>query len=867
MRMPIRHVAGNIVWTVHGSVWAIWRVQGVDQIHASHSARQRRLRALEALVKKLLGESMWLSLCPQVDPRAVVRRMTDGINLAASPRYAEVAHRVLDSLEHLELTGRTDWLAVPLPHATRRQQLREVVGAARAELAGQLGLLPSPITAREQERRLAQAAQMAAAWPGTVGLRPASEAEILWIYGHSARRGVTEPLLPQPDAPRGVRGRGRTVAALGEAVLAEGAVEDEEEVAEAKRGVGLFSRRWLQVATEHGTSYQAFLALSEMPEAFRFPGSEYLASLDTFAFPVDWVMRLKVTQGATAEAKTRRQARELASQPEEYAQDPAGPPASIDKAATGMAEYRERLTSSASEVEVQAMGAFCVWGATPQQAEERAATLAADFGSDEYTLARPLGEQERLFYGMLPGARTPQVMTQYAQYLLARDFCMAGPFAATELGDERGPLYGWQLSGGGARPVLVDFSRGPKKKTSASAAFIGELGGGKSFAMKAAVYWTLAAGRKQGVPGSRGRAVIVDRTPQQEWLRFATACPGRTEMIVCDKDAAVSLDPLRVFTQQRGPVPLDLAQAQRLCESFLGMLLGIRPMDDLGDALSEALADVLAAPAPSMRALQDHLAEHAAAGEAAHATLARKLAMHARRDLARAVFDPALPVLDTDANSVVFSVAQLALPKRWELQPGHFERLAPEKVFGRAALYLIATLCRHIAFDPRARGEFCQVVWDECWWLTSSPEGLDLLLELVRDGRKHDAGVLAGSHDADDIGPDNDTGRIVRGLFPRRHLFRQTDKQLARRGLTFLDLDPDDAELLELVTTGLSPLNESDDIQALRAGECLKRDLFGRIGSMRVQIPLDPQIAEVIHSDPDRNTPKTRETETQGAGV
>lgn len=108
-----------------------------------------------------------------------------------------------------------------------------------------------------------------------------------------------------------------------------------------------------------------------------------------------------------------------------------------------------------------------------------------------------------------------------------------------------------------------------------------------------------------------------------------------------------------------------------------------------------------------------------------------------------------------------------------------------------------------------------------------------------------------GSHDARDIGPDNDTGEILRGLFPRRHLFRQTDKNLARRGLTFLDLDPDDAELLELVTTQLSPLDEDATVQAQRAGECLMRDLFGRIGGMRVRIPLDEAVEKTIHSDPD----------------
>ncbi len=849
--MPIRHVAGNVIWTLNGTVWGLWRVQGADQTHATATAKARRLHALESLVKKLHGESMWLSLCPQVDPRAVVRQMTEGINMPASERYTELAHRVLDELEQLELTGRTDWLAVPLPAVNSRQAVREVVQAARAEVALQLGLLPAPVSRKEEERRVRQAGEVSASWPGSVKTRAATESEILWIYGHSARRGVLEPLLPPPDEPRGIRGRGRGVAAFGQAVLSEGAVghvpdpEDRDQ-----EGAQLFRRRWLQVATEWGDSYQAFLTLSEMPESFRFPGSEYLAALDTFAFPVDWVMRLSVTAGARAEPKTRRQARELAGQPEEYAQDPAGAPANIEKAGDSLAEYRERLTSSATEVEVRAMGAFCVWGSTPQEAEERATALAGDFGSDEYTLARPLGEQERLFYGMLPGARTPQVMTQYSQFLLARDFCMAAPFAATELGDERGPLYGFQMSGGGVRPVLVDWSRGPAKQTSASAAFIGELGGGKSVAMKAAVYWVLAAGRKARRPGSRGRAVMVDRTPKQEWLRFARSCPGSVQSITIDKSAEVSLDPLRVFTRVRGGVKPDLSEAQRLVESFLGMLLGIRPMDELGDVLSETVAHVLASARPSMRALLQELTRRGQAGDASSETLARKLAKHDRRDLAKAVFDPSLPVLDTDADAVVFSVSNLALPKVWELAPGHFERLSPEKVFGRAALYLIATICRDIAFDPRGADEFCAVVWDECWWLTSSPEGLDLLLELVKDGRKHNSGVLVGSHDAHDIGPDNDTGQILRGLFPRRHLFRHTSKNLARRGLTFLDLDPNDSDLVELVTTQLSPLDESDAAQAQRAGECLVRDLFGRVGGMRVKIPLDPQAAEAIHSDP-----------------
>ncbi|MCX4673669.1 ATP-binding protein [Streptomyces sp. NBC_01381] len=843
MRVPVRHMSGNVIWTVHGSVWAIWRVEGSAHANASRRAKKERLGSLESLVKQLRGESMLLSLCPQVNPASVVEKMTAGVNLADSPRYTRLAHTVLDQLEQLELTGRTDWLAVKLP-TSRRQAVTDAVRASKAELAWTLGLLPAPVSAEEELERLVQAADMAATWPSAVRMRPASEAEIMWIYGHSARRGVVEPLLPEGHTLHQTRGRGRSVAALGQVILAEGGLSRQKPAPRGRKRrtatAPSFQRRWLESTTEWGTSYQALLGLSQMPESFIFPGSEFLADVDQFPYPVDWVVRLAVEGGASAEAKSRRQARELAGQYSEYDAETAGVPASVDKAAAGMDEYRDRLTSSASEVEVRAMVTLCVWGDSPGEAERRATELAGYFGGNEYVFDRPRGEMENLWYGMLPGARTPRVMLQYAQYLLARDFAMAGPFAGSGLGDDHGPLYGLQLAGGGMRPVLIDFARAPRENASASAAYCGELGAGKSVALKAAVYAILAAGRRLGVRRSRGRAVIVDRTPKQEWVRFARACPGETQVITIDNTASVSLDPLRIFE--------DAGEAQRFTESFLTLLLGTSPMSDEGIALSEAIASVLAGPRPSMRVLAEELTTRGAEDPASR-TMARRLGAVARKDLGRALFDETLPVVRTsEADSVVFSVASLALPKKRELE-GSLDRLEFEKTFGRAAMYLIAALSRKIAF---ARDEeFSAVVWDECWWLTSSPEGCELLLEVVRDGRKHNSAALVGSHDPNDIGPaDSEIGQVILGLIPRKFLFRHTDRELARRGLRFLGCDPHDEDLLNLVTTSLSPINVDDEEKAARAGECLHRDLNGRIGGMQILIPADKQAAKNIHSQP-----------------
>jgi hypothetical protein len=847
VKLPIRHVAGNIIWTTAGTAWGIWRVTPANYVHTSGEAKRQRLSQVEAMIKALRGEPVLLSLCPQVDPRAVVRAMTADIDWDASDTYLDVADRVLTQLEGLELSGRTEWLAVPLPSGSRGQGIRDVLDAARAQVGLALGLVPAPISDREQQRRLGQAADMAAAWPTGIKTRPATEAEILWIYGHAARRGLVEPLLPAPGEEVETLGRGRTVAALSEVLPTEGGREENagNRTRAGRQLRNPFADLHLQVTTEWGTSYQALLALAQMPARFAFPGSEYLAALDEFDFPVDWVCRLKLTDGATMMRRTRQRARNLVHQEKEFDGEPTGVPTAQIEAVADLQENRDRMAASHTEVDVQAMVTFCVWGPTPDEAHARAKSLTTHFSGADYTLTRPIGEQERLWYGMLPGSRIPPVMAGYAQTTLARDFAMAMPWAGSRLGDDTGPLYGLQLTGGGTRPVLVDFSRGPATNAAASAAFIGELGSGKSVGLKAAMFLILAAGRKLNWPGSRGRAAVVDRTEDREWERFAKACPGTTEVIEVGHTAKVSLDPLRIFAPD---------ERARRTESFLTLLLGVKPMDLEGVALSEAVTAVLARPEPSMAALTAELAARGASDPAAHA-LSRKLAAAARKDLSRVIFDPALPPLRVSAaDSVVFSVSALQLPKKSELESEfRLERLEFEKVLGRALMYVVAAVCRQVTLA--SKDEFAVSIWDECWWLTSSPEGQELLLEQLRDGRKRNAGALLGTHDPYDIGPeDSPLGAVLRGLIPHRFLFRQSDRGLARRGLEFLGLDPHDPELLELVTTGLSPdRGSAPGARAVRLGECLYRDLDGRIGTMRVVIPADPQVERQIHSTPGRS--------------
>ncbi|MEU9704500.1 hypothetical protein [Streptomyces sp. NPDC047981] len=110
---------------------------------------------------------------PADRPTAVVRAMVDDIDLERVRRYEQLGHAVLDRLKDLELTGRTDWLALPL---NQKDAVVSAFRAARAEVSLQLGLMPAVVTDAEVRRRLEQAERIQAQWSTGVSMRPASEA-------------------------------------------------------------------------------------------------------------------------------------------------------------------------------------------------------------------------------------------------------------------------------------------------------------------------------------------------------------------------------------------------------------------------------------------------------------------------------------------------------------------------------------------------------------------------------------------------------------------------------------------------------------------------------------------------------------------
>ncbi len=871
MKVPIRHIAGHLVWSTQGSVWAVYRLhpgpdahgqreESVQGTYVPAAVRDEQLAKITHLVRSLSGAPRLYGMCAQVDPGEVALRMIEGIEPAEQAPgggrhpWVENVEATLDLLDDQEMHRRTLWLAVPLQTETGGLQVSASLGAAWAEVAPMLGMRPAPVARREVSAYREQASRVEAALAGGIAFRPARPAEIVWMIQHALHRGLAEPLLAEAETSEMYGGqlrdgvlRSPSYADLGQVRLQEGGIGpdlDDDELESAGRitrsgrkawwrvntGSPL-GRRWLQVESDSGVGYQAQLALAECPPAVSQDAADLFAQLEMLDFPVDYTVDLTLVPAEKARDQVRRKKNELIDQADQYDARPTGMPASLTEAARDLGELDARLSRTSVEVEVQSVTVLTVWGPTAAVCDARARALAALLGGADYRAVRPAGLQEALFTLGLPGTVRPGVVREFTQHQVSEDWALSGAFTAAEVGDPNGMFLGIDLDCGTTRPVMINVADAPKVDASASVGIVGDLGAGKSVLQKLIAEAVWARG---------GCAICIDRTPVREWATFARiAAKGRAQIIDAAQ-AEVSIDPLRMF---------DGPEGRHYALSYLTLQLGIGPMSTSGEVLHHAVEQAAAGPEPSMHRVLEVLEEMAGnevgKRKDSASTLAGLIRVVATNSLARMVFDPALPPVRLDASSatdmIVITTTGLKLPPKAAFdKPEVLHQQPLEALIGRAVLYLIAAIARQTAFEDPER--FTQVVLDELYWLTSSAEGTALVHEILHDGRKHGAGLLAGSHDAEELGPD-------RGLMAYRALARTTDRERARRGLEFVGLDPNDDALVRLVTTGLSPVGQKG-----REGEFLLACPRQNTGRIKVSIPRIPRITTSITTTPGRRT-------------
>lgn len=829
-RIPATWLTDGLMWTRDGAVWAIWRVAslpyGLRPLREKKSVRA----AHTALLRTFKGEALYLSTVANTDPASQIERMINDVDLAQHPEWAIEAEAQLDLIENLPIGQRVGWIAVPMRNEGMNL-LKEYARSALYDLADSVGILRPPLPEPVVAERRAQAEQLRKLIPSAFSPRPATRAEITWLIDHAKSRGLPAGAPLSLDSVTDLQLRGAT--ALVNPVMDEGGQSDLTGK-HPRAKMNPLTRRYLKVTdpVTGNSSYQVNLTIMDLPPGgLTFPGGEWIGRLDESGVEVDWAIRATLTAREKVMSANARALRELGDQ---YDQQSAnGLMSGLDQNAAMLGAYDQLLNADELEMEVSFVTILTVAGPTAQEAMDAAHALRKHLGPGNWGLKTTIevGLQEDLWWASLPGVATASAVRQLSQITTTSDLAASTFFTSTALGDPYGLPIGLEISAQRVSLVLLDIvNASAKLNTAIAAAVCGELGAGKSVYLKT-VARHLA---------DRGAQILaIDRTPMGEWQHALGARLG-TQVADMSAEAQWSTDPLRIL-------PPDAAAA--VAQSFLQGLIRFASASKEGQIISRVLEASYRAEhrLESLHSVEKHLCASTTPG---WSDLGERIRALSRHGYARTVFDPDLPALDLQAPVLIFRTDKIKLPSDAEMESAHrFEEMDLEKVFGRALNRLVVTLARRICFADRTR--LSVLVLDETASITASPELRDEVDLWLRDGRKHLAGLLLGSHDAEE-----DFGKLVSvHLIALRLLMRHRDEQLAARGLAWLGLaksaEHADQELLDLVTKNLSPIPpEQDHPDPHRLGEGIMRDFRNRYGLIKVLAPADPDSASGVFTSP-----------------
>ncbi len=783
-----------MVWSFDGTVWAVFAYSAAPWRRAPLDDKLGLHRRLATAAQLMPGDWMVLGASVPLTADDLATAMSAHVDLDANPGWADRTGRDAERIVRAGLHRRVHFIAAALPAAPGDWRL--ALASAQARIGRRFGLVPPPVKASEFAAYRRAADDLGASLGralGTDRFRPATTAEVLWLYARAAARGLPgEPVLGDYGTPRvtsdrtgdDARLRCAALVDLDDATYLEGGGAEEQ------------GRRYLRVDGSRGRSYQSILAVADMPEEWSHPGSALLALVDTLGFAVDWAIRCSSTPNADTQAAVKKQLRELTGQYDEHQGDPAGAGPALDRAVSTLTHEWEALAANPAAPGLKVTFLLAVGAPTLAECEKRTRLIRDAYGASDYQLHAPPGDQDALHGAMLPAGTCPPAVDHYAQFMLPADLAGCAWGAGNTLGEETGAWLGLNMDAPARHPTPVLYSpaNGPRTGKAGSFAAVGNLGAGKSHLLKAIVLDTVERG---------GVVVVTDRTggaggQDGEYVRLRHVfSPGkRTQVVpIGTPGAGTVMDPLAAFDAAEDRV--------RYGTGFLTLITGTVVRSAEGGVLEDAVAAVVASGGrladvgPRLEAMGDEDARRVAA----------KLARFARGGgLAEVAFGRGETVR-LDADFIVFHAPHLVLPEPEQMADP--DSLLPEQVVGIGVVYLIAAIARTVVLADDTR--FGLYVQDEAY-VMRTPQGQQVLREFARDGRKRNGGVGLATHHSADIGDPR-----LAELLTARFAFRMS-ASAAPDALAFLGL--------EVSAANIAVLGETERHQ----GECLARFPDGSVG-------------------------------------
>jgi hypothetical protein len=327
-----------------------------------------------------------------------------------------------------------------------------------------------------------------------------------------------------------------------------------------------------------------------------------------------------------------------------------------------------------------------------------------------------------------------------------------------------------------------------------------------------------------------GYALIFDPKGERgDWPDKLPMLRGLINIVTLGPEMANhgKLDPFLVYEG-------DYAEASTLAYNVICELFRLPQNSDETLMLTEALDAMEREQAPCMQKLCEIIEdiqrkEKAENMKNAADRLARNIRSMRRRGMAALMFGTGREkAIRLDNRLNIFQIQNLKLPEP-ETEKDDF---TPEE----AASVVLMTILGNIArkFAMKKRNVFSTILFDESWALGRTAEGIKLYNFLARMGRSLNCGCIFNGHSVLDI-----PSAGVRNAITYKFCFNTENTEEAERMLELLDME---------ITQ-----DNIDLIKGLGNGECLFRDLDGRVGVLK----FDAVFADIIEAF--NTTPKSKQ--------
>ena len=567
------------------------------------------------------------------------------------------------------------------------------------------------------------------------------------------------------------------------------------------------SQRYLRLEHEDKESYASYFTVNAIVGELDFPSSEiFYFQQQQFTFPVDTSMNVEIVENRKALTTVRNKKKELKDLDNhayqagnETSSNVVDALDSVDELETDLDQTKESMYKLSYVIRVSA----------PDLDElKRRCDEVKDFYDDlNVKLVRPAGDMLGLHSEFLPASK--RYINDYVQYVKS-DFLAGLGFGATQqLGETTGIYMGYSVDTGRnvyLQPSLASQGVKGTVTNALASAFVGSLGGGKSFCNNLLVYYAVLFG---------GQALLLD--PKSERGNWKETLPEIAHVInivnlTSDKDNAGLLDPFVIMK--------NVKDAESLAIDILTFLTGISSRDgEKFPVLRKAVRSVTQSDSRGLLHVIDELRRE-------DTPISRNIADHIDSftdyDFAHLLFSDGTVenAISLDNQLNIIQVADLVLPDK----DTTFEEYTTIELLSVSMLIVISTFA--LDFIHSDRSIFKIVDLDEAWAFLNVAQGETLSNKLVRAGRAMQAGVYFVTQSAYDVSKESLKNNI--GL---KFAFRSTDINEIKQTLEFFGIDKDDE-------------NNQKRLRDLENGQCLLQDLYGRVGVVQIH----PVFEELLHA-------------------